>query len=239
VRTVLLSLLVCLLPGTAHAGRTFFGWLYGTELMPERAVELQTWIYETNEKYGTEEKETSIWWGPQIGITDQLELSLPIEMYWTSEKPGFHFRRYGLELRYRFAVADPVEAPPFVPLVRIAAKRDVTERDLVRLEGDIVASYEVGAVQLLADVGFIADLAPGQRHTEVRPGGGVSIRIVDDLRLGAELYSELSMDSNGVSWAAVGPNLAWTHGRFWLSAAFGIGVYHIKTAPRVMWGVAF
>jgi hypothetical protein len=210
--------------------------------MPERGAELQTWVYETNEKYGTNDvKETSIWWGPQIGVTDQLEISLPIEMYWTSDpvKPGFHFRRYGVELRYRLAVPDPVEAPPIVPLVRIAAKRDVTLEDKVRLEGDVVVSYEAGAVHFLADIGFIADIAAGGRHAEVRPGAGVSIRVADGLRIGAELYSELSMDSDGVTWAAVGPNLAWTHGRFWLSAMFGIGVYHIQTAPRLTWGIAF
>jgi hypothetical protein len=241
VRTVLLSLLVCSLPATAHAGRSFYGWLYGTEVMPERSVELQTWVYETNEKYGGEIKETSIWWGPQIGVTDQLEISLPIEMYWTSDpmKPGFHFRRFGVEARYRLASPDPVEASPLVPLVRLAVKRDVVERGEVRFEGDVVLSYEVGAVHLLADVGFIADIAAGRRHTEIRPGGGLTIRVAEDVRLGAELYSELSMDSNGVSWAAVGPTLAWTHGRFWLSATFGIGVYHIKTAPRLTWGIAF
>jgi len=37
----------------------------------------------------------------------------------------------------------------------------------------------------------------------------------------------------------IGPSLGWSHGRFWLSAAFGVGVYQIKTAPRVVWGVLF
>jgi hypothetical protein len=243
VRTVLLILLACSLPGTAHAGRSFYGWLYGTELLPERGVELQTWIVETNKKYANDLEETSIWWGPQIGVTDQLEISLPIEMYWSSavgaEGASFNFRRFGIEARYRLAVPDPVEAPPFVPLVRFAAKRVIGARDGIRLEGDVVASYESGAVHALIDVGFIAEIEPGNRHTEMRPSGGVSIRVAGDFRLGAELYSEVSMDSKGVSWAAVGPNLAWTHGRFWLSAAFGFGIYHIGTAPRVMWGIAF
>lgn len=257
MRTVLALLAACLLPGTAHAGRSFYGWLYGTEVMPERGVELQTWVFETNDKYGTDGmQESSIWWGPQIGITDQLELSLPIELYWSSDtdpdmnvtRPVFTFRRFGIEARYRLAVPDPVDAPPVVPLVRLAVKRDISARDNVRIEADLVASYEAGAVHLLADLGFIADTA--RRYTELRPSVGLSIRVAGELRLGAEGYSELSLDtqkaSTGtpptfppVSWAAVGPNLSWTHGRFWLSATFGIGVYHIRTAPRVMWGVAF
>jgi hypothetical protein len=244
-------LVACLSQRTAHAGRDFYGWSYGTEVMPERGVELQTWIYEINDKYGNKTNQSSIWWGPLVGVTDQLELAFPIELDWQSvpdmsdptmdlpPKTSFTFRRWGIEARYRLVSSDPVEAPSFVPLVRIAAKRTVSARDDVRLEGDLVASYDAGPVQLLADLGFIVDIAPGTRHTEARPSGGFSIRIADDFRLGAEVYSELSMDVKTESWAAVGPNLAWTHGRFWLSGVFGIGVYHIRTAPRVMWGIAF
>lgn len=255
MRTALAVLVVaCSLFRTAHAGRTFYGWLYGTEVMPERGVELQTWIFEENDKYGSDTRESSIWWGPQVGITDQLELSLPIEMEWTSvEDPmtmatrtSFTFRRFGIEARYRLAPQDPVEAPPLVPLVRVAVKRDVSVRDAVRLEGDVVASYESGAVHALVDVGFITDIQPNTHHSELRPGGGVSIRATGDLRIGAETYAEISLDSNMTgkppttkTWVVVGPNVAWTHGRFWLSGAFGIGLYHVKVAPRVMWGIAF
>ena len=62
---------------------------------------------------------------------------------------------------------------------------------------------------------------------------------VGDLRFGAEIFGQWSLDDNGPSWAAVGPNLAWTHGRFWLSAAYGIGIHEIKDAPRMQWGIAF
>lgn len=243
MRTALALIIVaCLLPRTAHAGRSFYGWLYGTEVMPERGVELQTWILETNGKYNANGKESSIWWGPQIGITDQLELSLPIEMLWGSGddiEPFFTFKRFGIEARYRLVSSDPVEAPPLVPLLRVAVKRDVSERDSVIVEGDVVASYEIGAVHALIDLGVFGDLKSNDKVWEIRPGGGVSYAVTADLRFGVEAYAELNLDSASRSWAAVGPNLAWTHGRFWLSAAFGIGVYHVKTAPRVMWGIAF
>jgi hypothetical protein len=243
VRTAMAALLVaCLWPRTADAGRTFYGWLYGTEVMPERGVELQTWISEQNDKYINHVKETSIWWGPLIGVTDQLELALPIELDWAvadMQAPSFTFKRFGIEARYRLVPQDPVDAPPLAPLVRVAVKRDVTVRDNVRVEADVVASYEVGAVHALVDVGFVADIQPGVRHTELRPSAGISVRVDGELRLGAEVYSELSLDNSRESWVVVGPNLAWTHGRFWLSGAFGIGVYHIGLAPRVMWGIAF
>jgi hypothetical protein len=243
VRTALAVLVVaCLWPRTAHAGRSFYGWLYGTEVMPERGVELQTWILEANDKYGVKDSESSIWWGPLIGVTDQLELALPIEMEWTTpavDKTTFTFKRFGIEARYRLVSQDPVDAPAFAPLVRVAVKRDIGVRDDVRVEADAVGSYEVGVVHALVDLGFVSDITPDVQHSELRPGGGVSLRVTEELRAGAEAYAEISLDSHGESWAVVGPNVAWTHGRFWLSGAFGIGVYHIKVAPRVMWGIAF
>ena len=246
MRTVLAVLLVaCLVPRTADAGRSFYGWLYTTEVMPERGVELQTWILDESGKYGTSNKETWIWWGPVIGVTDQLELALPIELEWQSSevddvvRASFTFKRFGIEARYRMASPDPAEASSLVPLVRIAAKRDVIVRDRLRVEGDAVLSYDIGPLNAVIDIGVIADVATASSHTELRPGGGISVQVASGLRLGVEAYSELSLDARGESWAAVGPNLAWTHGRFWFSGAFGIGVYHIKTAPRVMWGIAF
>src|SRR3954454_6504842 len=72
--------------GTAHAGRTFYGWLYGTEVMPERGAELQTWISEENDAVPeTHARETTCWIGPAIGITDQLELVLPVQFTWERE----------------------------------------------------------------------------------------------------------------------------------------------------------
>jgi hypothetical protein len=243
VRTALAFLIVaCLLPREAHAGRSFYGWLYGTEVMPERGVELQTWIFEQNNKYGAHDKESALWWGPLIGVTDQFELALPIELEWISTDAGdtsFTFRRFGIEARYRLASADPAEAPALVPLLRVAAKRDVSVRNDLRVEADAVTSLEAGPVHVLVDVGFISDVAPHRKHSELRPGGGLSLRITDGLRIGGEVYSELSLDSLGESWATAGPNLAWTHGRFWFSGAFGIGLYHVRVAPRVMWGIAF
>jgi hypothetical protein len=243
VRTALAVVVVaCCLPPPAWAGRSFYGWLYGTEVLPERGVELQTWILEANDRYGGHTKDTGLWWGPLIGVTDQLELALPIELEWTAtedDKRSFTLRRYGIEARYRLVSADPADAPALVPLVRIAVKRDVVVRDDLRLEGDLVSSYDVGPVQALVDLGFISDITPRDHHSELRPGAGISVRVADGLRLGAETYSEISLDSRSDSWAMAGPDIAWTRGRFWLSGAFGIGLYHVRVAPRVMWGIAF
>jgi hypothetical protein len=229
-------------PGVAHAGRTPYGWLYGTEVIPERGAEIQTWVSEENGKPPTDIHDT--WWGlgALVGVTDKLELALPIDMLWRVQdgaQPRFTVKWFGAEARYRFVSQDPVDAPRLAPLVRVAVKRDVTVRDRVRTEADLVASYQNCRVHALIDIGAIGEFARDDSHFELRPGAGVSFTVTDELRLGAEAYAELSFDDERKSWAIVGPNIAWTHGRFWLSASFGIGVYQIDTAPRFVWGILF
>ncbi|NVB85335.1 MAG: hypothetical protein HOV81_43630 [Kofleriaceae bacterium] len=230
-------------PGSAHAGRSFYGWLHGTEVMPERGVELQTWIGEENRVEDLANR-AETWWGvgPFIGITDQLEIGLPLNVAWFGTPGGPAFTAlydYGLELRYRMVTQDPEDAPPFAPLVRVAVNRLVLERDTVRPEVNIIASYEAGSAHLIADVNFVGEISRDAHHFEVHPGVGASFNLRGDLRLGAEAFAQISMDDDGATWAIVGPNLSWTHGRTWVSVAYGIGVYQIKDAPRMQWGIAF
>lgn len=230
-------------PGTATAGRSFFGWLYPTEVMPERQVELQTWVSEENRNEELANRSQSIWGvGPLIGITDQLELVLPLEVWW-ARVPGMPgstaLDNYGVEARYRMVTQDPEEAPPFAPLVRVAVRRKVLARDTVRPEINVVGSYEIDSVFVAADLGVAGDISRDTTHFELRPGLGVSVLATGELRFGAEAFAQISLDDSGTSWAVVGPNLSWTHGRFWVSATYGIGVHNVKSAPRMQWGIAF
>lgn len=231
-------------PGTAHAGRTFYGWLYGTEVLPERGVELLNTVDEENGLEPDDIKWTTWGFAAEVGVTDQLSIAFPMDFVWrdsASGTPSFTFDQFGIEARYRMVSSDPVDAPPFAPLLRVAVKRDVIARDTLVTEADLVVSTttESGSVHALVDVGFVGRFLGDVTHTELRPGAGVSVRVVGDLRLGVEGYGEFSLDDNRESWAIVGPNAAWTHGRMWVSAAFGIGVYQVDTAPRVQWGIMF
>ena len=230
-------------PGVAHAGRSFFGWLQGAEVMPERSVELQTWVDETNKVEESGDRSESRWGvGPMIGITDQLELFLPLNVVWgrTPGMPGnTALYDYGVEARYRLVTRDPEEAPPFAPMIRANVKRLVLARDVMRPEVGFVGSYEAGSVVIGVDIAVAANLSRDDQHYESRSGAGVSVLVGSDFRIGAEVFAQVSLDDKGSSWAVVGPNLSWTHGRFWVSATYGIGVYQIKDAPRMQWGIAF
>ena len=244
VGLVLLTAVLAFAPGSAYAGRTFYGWLHGSEVMPERGAELQSWITEENYENRVE---TNWLLGAQIGVTDQLELGFPLEIDWSADTDPMtgattastRFARYGIEARYRLVTQDPVDAPALVPLVRVAVKRLILDRDAVQPEADLVLSFESGIVQVLADLGVVAQIGPDDQQVQFRPGVGVSVLYAHDLRLGLEAFAEIP--SEGDAWVIAGPNLSWTHGRFWISGAFGIGLLQerIKTAPRVQWGIAF
>lgn len=237
------AVLALLAPGAAHAGRSFFGWLAGTEVMPERSVELQNWTSEENVLEARGDRSETTWGvGPFIGITDQLELFLPLEIIWarTPGAPGStQLHNYGAEVRYRFVTMDPEDAPAFAPMLRVSAKRLVLDREVMRSEVGLVATYEAGSVVVAADVAARAEVSRDDQVFTGHAGAGISVNVVGDLRAGAEVFSRLAADGDGGTSAAVGPNLSWTHGRFWVSAAYAIGVYQIKTAPRLQWGIAF
>jgi hypothetical protein len=238
------ALLVTLLcAGTAHAGRTSFAWLFGTEVAPVRGVELETWIIEENGKGDAEVDRDLIIWGPSVGITDRLELALPVEMQ-IQEVAGAadtQLASYGAELRLRLASPDPVEAGRFVPLVRAAARRMVAVRDQVRTEANAVLSAELtGCLRAVIDLGGVLDISEDDSVFTARPGAGLNYLVGRDVRMGAEAFASFKKDDDkSTDWMVVGPNLAWTHGRFWLAATVGIGIFGIDWAPRINWAVAF
>jgi hypothetical protein len=236
--------MVMVAPATASAGRTFYGWLQSTEVMPERGAEISTFVSEENYQGDANNRDTTWWIGPSIGINDQLELTLPVEFAWDradGSPPRSVFANYGAEIKYRFVTTDPVDKPDFAPAVRIAMKRIVTgPRDVWHPELNVIGSYETGIVHGVVDLGVTGDIGPSSHHFEFHPGAGASIETVADLRVGAEVFASITLDDNGDgSWAAVGPNIAWSHGRSWLSASYGIGIYKIRDAPKFNWGIAF
>jgi hypothetical protein len=227
---------------SAAAGRSRFGWLYDVDTLPERSVELETWIFEENGKGPI--SETTVWWAPVIGITDRLELALPIELAFETGEPmeadHTSLYRFGAEVRWRLASADPADAPVFVPLVRLGVKRVVDERKHVRVEPGVVLGLDLGRVHLGVDLGGAITASNDEFSVEARPGFGVSVALNEDLRVGAEGYLQLKVGGErGRDWVVAGPNLSWTHGRFWLTLALPIGLYQIDAAPRLNWAIAF
>jgi hypothetical protein len=239
--SALLALAVALAPRSAWAARSSFGWLFDVETNPERGVEMETWMLEEDGRGDPAVDETSLWWGPVVGITDRVQIALPVEIVFEGDgtASATQIDHFGAELRWHLTNPDPVEGGPFASVLRVGARRLVTERGRVELEGGLILGYDVGRLRLLADLEWIVVMGDGDTEVQARPGLGVSARAWRELRLGAELYSEIVLNEGGDRWYSAGPNLAWTHGRFWLSGSFLVGLSGIDAAPRVNWGVAF
>ncbi|MDQ3338717.1 MAG: hypothetical protein M4D80_26425 [Myxococcota bacterium] len=236
------GLLALLLGGaTAHAGRTHFGWSYGTDVIPERGTELEWWILEENKEGDTNKDETAFWWGLLFALSPHWEIGITTEAQFEKsdvEEPDVRFTRWGGELRYRPQSPDPIDAGPFATKFRIGVKRLIEERAGIRGEADVIASYTSGRVHVAADLGVIAIRLPEDEEVELRPSGGVSVRVVQDFRIGVETYAEVPVVGEDSAWWVVGPTVSLTSGRFWGAATYGVGILGIRDAPRITFGAA-
>jgi hypothetical protein len=230
--------------GVATAGRRHLPWSQSTETLPERGFEVESWVSDEIGVGDADVDITRLGWAVTAGVTDQLELRLPAEVVWSraAADPAAKtsIDRFGAELRYRLVTNDPVDAPAFAPLVRLAVLHQANERKAVRVEGDLAATYTAGGVMALADLGIVATIRRGEDRFQLTPSGGVAVLVGHDVRLGVEVRAQLDLRGEGDDdWVAVGPTLAWTHGRGWLALGAGIGIAGTIAAPRLAWGVAF
>ena len=173
-------------------------------------------------------------WMPVVALTDQVELALPVEFTFADAGAGSHTQLawWGGELRWRLAPSDPLEnCWPITPLVRLAVTRSPPQH-ATRLEGDLVVSKDVAAkLHLVLDVAVQADITSSATAAKTNPGLGASWSFSDDLRAGVELVGEKHLKGEGeAAWLSGGPNLSYTHGRFWVTAGLAVGFN--DTAPR-------
>src|SRR5262249_28968203 len=142
--------IICLLASHAHAGRTLYGWLASTDTVPEGGLELQTSIYEHDDLGRYHERSSALLWTPAMGLTDKLELAVPVELaYITADDvaPGVSITHYGAELRYRFLP----RGSEVSPLLRFGLARDAIVRSQVRTELAVAVSYTRERLQTQAE----------------------------------------------------------------------------------------
>lgn len=237
---LLLTAVSALLPQQAWAGRRPFMWVWDSEVMGERGVELEQWVTERN--LSNAQDSTAVWFAPVLGITDRLELALPFEWAHRQGKDNTQLDWYGAELRWRLTSPDKVESGPWAPLLRVAVQRPVRERDVYRVEANGVLSWDpTERLHATADIGMRHHF--GADETQVTYAAGVSAQVVGELRAGAEWFGRYVLQSAaGLSkFNMVGPNVAWTHGRLWVTAGWMVGID--QGSPngmgRLLWAIAF
>jgi hypothetical protein len=223
----------------AQAARRSFAWLWDSDVVPERTVELEWWVTEQSDDDLGDTAVLTV--STVFGLTDNLEIAIPVDASYRSSSNQTQFQDYGLELRWRLASADPAKAPPVVPLVRVAVAR-LLQIDAARIDVNAILSADlVPRLRLVADLdGYVVTSGPSWY---LAGGVGASFALIDDLRVGAELYGVKTLESERreVSWLSLGPNVSYTHGRFWITAAIpiGLGGDAPRILPRIVWATAF
>lgn len=238
-RTAILLLVGCLLPLSAQAGRRPFLWVYDTEVVPERGVELETWVTDFVRRTPTDSR--VLWWAPVLGVTDRLELALPVEIGWTQAKDVTQLLDYGVDLRYRLANPDRVESGPIVPLLRLGAYRLARGPEVLRLEGDLVLAVDLGSRVHLALNGGGRYGVRGE-HWTTAYGAGLAFAATDELKLGAEFFAMAPYETPGAKpFSTLGPTVGWTHGRMWITAGVLAGLTEdsVRWMSRLLWAVAW
>ncbi len=231
-----------------EAGRRPFIWVWDTEVLHEREVELEQWIWEMRKD---DFWAAWLWWAPIFGVTDNLELAIPLEGFsWWGRRAGAQpgdpnewetateIAFYGLSLRWRLAPNDPEESGPLVPLVRVAVKREATHQLRWLVEGNAVLSYDLGKLHSAVDVGGFAYFG---QSTEawLTYSWGLVWGERDGLRVGGEVFGEVALSEAKKSFTMAGPDISWTHGRAWLTfgCLFGVSEHAARWMPRLIWAI--
>jgi len=242
----LLFIAITLSSVDAHAGRRPWIWVWDTEVLHEREMEIEQWIWEFKKPGGM--AAAWLWWAPIVGITDQLELAIPIEAaWWWRHEAGVGWvsstamETWGVSLRYRLVENDPDEVGPVVPLIRLAVKRLLRGQMTSnwQLEGNLVTSYDQGALHTTLDLGGF--YRPNSGTAWLTYAWGVAWGINDALRLGGEVFGEVALTDKTKSITMVGPDIGWTHGRAWFTLGWLIGVseHAANYMPRLIWAIKF
>lgn len=233
-----IGFVILLVAVPARAGRTSYGWLPETDTVAASAFELGTSIYERDDLGPSHERASALLLTQAVGLTPNLELAIPVELVTRTADdaaPGSGIARYGAELRWRFLR----RVPELRPLARFALYRDVAIQTQVRALVEPAVSYEWGRLQVEGAAGLVMDVNFAHAHTELRPGAGANLRVKGELRVGVEIYAQLSSDATATTWLVGGPGLAWARGTFWLSAVAGVGIVGLTAAPRLNLGYSW
>jgi hypothetical protein len=226
----------------AHAGFRQTAWSFDTTTVPERMAEIEAWMTQVIAGPDGAATTASFLLSPVVGITNQLELAVPITADYSRMSGTTNLSTYGLDARYRIFTSDPKKAPPIVPLVRATVRKLVGNDDAYRFQGTLAVSYEpMPRLHIVANASLyhVTDVD----ITSAEYSGGALFAATKDLRVGIDTFATQEIKGPGPmdSWFAAGPAAVFSHGRFWLtvSVPFGITSKAPDAMPRMIWAIAF
>jgi hypothetical protein len=246
----LLLAVLALGPLPAWAGRTSHLFMDESQLVSEGDVELEQWVWTQGQIPSQPERPVTgwVWFGPVVGISSHLELSLPLQLVATPEQAVLD--TISLVARYRFFPREKDDG--FQPLVRMEYQQPLSRyASPPVLKILLVTTYgSLTAVRVTANVGvqlglpFMQSSATGSVSVLGTAALGVSIPLGREFRIAAELDGQLPLAGvphPNLGQLFLGPSLEWTRGPIWVTfgTLFGLTNNSNRFLPKVLWGITF
>ncbi len=240
--------LVLLLPTPAEAGRRPFIWAYDTEIIPKGGIELEQWLWvrSRSPEVPSSPARYWIWWAPIFGLTQRMEVALPFQI--RSVRGNTQLESFEADLRLRLQPRG--DDGPYLQLIRLVYHHAIDTAAPSRMDVNFVQSYgEPDGLRLVLDLGAQVGIPAlrGEQGTVQLLGTysvGATYPIVEDeLRLSFEAFGELPLRGlSGEQHHFVGPSLAWTSGRMWVTLGTLVGLTPLfpetpHFMPRLIWAV--
>lgn len=232
----------------AQAGRRPFIWTFDTEIVPKGDIELEQWLWARSRAPDVPERPSVywIWWGPVLGLSQRLELALPFQVRATRNVTELD----SFDADFRFRLFPRGDDRPFQPLVRAVWHQAIRGSSPSRVDLNLVGSYQwEGGLRAVLDLGTqvgIPALRGGEAPVRILGtySAGVSLPVIpDELRLSLESFGEFDLRGGGQEpHVFVGPSVAWTFGRTWVTAGTLVGLTPLfpetpRFMPRLIWAV--
>jgi hypothetical protein len=250
------------------ADRTNHLFLDETQVLPEGDVELEQWVWAEGQIPSMPGRYVStwVWFGPVVGISPHLELSLPLVVVGTPEQ--LVLNSLSLVARYRFFAREQNDG--FQPLIRLEYQQPLNSYDPgtyrppygkpysykyptpPELKVLFVATYGAltgvrGTLNIGVQLGFpfLQSSSTASFSVLGTAGLGVSVPLGTEFRIAAEFDGQIPLTglppAPNAGQLFLGPSVAWTRGQIWVTfgSLFGLTNNSNRFLPKVLWGITF
>jgi hypothetical protein len=252
--------LLALAATPAWADRTNHLFLDETQMLPEGDVELEQWVWAEGQIPNRPGYPVSgwTWFGPTVGISSHLELSLPLVILGFTEpgyagqapQPTLVLDSISLVARYRFFPREQDDG--FQPLIRVEYQQPLSlYAGPPELKVLLVATYGNltgvrGTLNLGVQLGlpFLQSSSTASFSALGTAGLGVSVPVGTEFRLAAEFEGQVPLRGEpqpNIGQLFLGPSVAWSRGQIWVTfgSLFGLTRNSNRFLPKVLWGITF
>jgi hypothetical protein len=206
----------------AWAGARPYAFVQGTESLPPTSLELESWFGFDRDRAGA--GAWGWWFGPVAGLSDRVEGGL----FAVFDQPATEVSAMSLSalwLQVSTLLAEPGAWPVDVRLRGEVAQPAAVDQHYAASVAAL-ASRRQGPLDLTANGSVWLEFEDERTEPYLDLGLGTSWGLPGGARIGVESFSSSEFEEEGeIETAAyVGPAMAYGHGRFWLSLAWGGGV---------------